>query len=246
MTDTGRPGLHACQWPAPDGVRACFTTRRGGGSRGPFQGFNLAAHVGDDPADVAANRSLLRRRLPAEPCWLEQVHGSLVVPAEGAAAAPPVADGSFTRRRHVVCGVLTADCLPLLMCDAAATQVAAIHAGWRGLTAGVIEAGLATFAAGDTVHAWIGPAIGAAAYEIGEEVREALAAHPSAPGAAFGAGRAGHWHADLAMLARARLEYAGVRSVSGGEWCTASDRARFFSYRRDGPTGRQASLIWLA
>ncbi len=245
MTDVGLPGLHACRWPAPAGVRACFTTRRGGASRPPFDGFNLAGHVGDSPADVAANRALLRRHLPAEPCWLEQVHGTLLVAARTAAAVPPTADGSFTRQRRVVCGVLTADCLPLLMCDAAGSQVAAVHAGWRGLAAGVIEAGLATFPATGAVHAWIGPAIGAAAFEIGDDARQALAAHPSAPAAAFGPGRDGHWHADLTMLARARLEHAGVASVSSDGRCTASDRARFFSYRRDGATGRQASLIWL-
>lgn len=245
MTDAWPPGLHACRWPAPAGVRACFTTRQGGHSAPPFHGFNLAGHVGDRPAAVAANRRLLRQHLPAEPCWLEQVHGTRVIAVDEATAAPATADGSSTRRRGVVCAVLTADCLPVLLCDAAGTQVAAVHAGWRGLAAGAIEAGLATFTAAGARYAWIGPAIGAAAFEIGDDARGALADHPSAPAAAFGTGPEGRWHADLAMLARARLEYAGVASVSGAGWCTASDRTRFYSYRRDGITGRQASLIWL-
>ncbi|MDZ7751202.1 MAG: peptidoglycan editing factor PgeF [Gammaproteobacteria bacterium] len=245
MTNTGLPQLHPCQWPAPANVKAHFTTRRGGHSAPPFHGFNLAGHVGDRPADVAANRRLLRRHLPAEPCWLEQVHGTRVITAGETTAAPAIADGSLTRRRGVVCAVLTADCLPILMCDAAGTQVAAIHAGWRGLAAGVIETGLAAFPEPRQVHAWIGPAIGAAAFEIGGDVRDALGDHPSAPATAFSAGRDGHWHADLAQLARARLAHAGVDSISGGGWCTAREEAHFFSYRRDGTTGRQASLIWL-
>ena len=235
-----------CRWPAPPGVRAFTTTREGGFSRGPFAGFNLADHVGDDPAHVAANRRLLGRvlDLPAPPHWLRQVHGTRVVPA--GAEEHPEADGCFTRSRGVVCAVLTADCLPVLLCDAAGTQVAAVHAGWRGLAAGALEAGVAAFEDPATVHAWLGPAIGPAAFEIGADAYARLAAHPSAPPEAFRATGPGRWHGDLPLLARRRLAHAGVRSVSGGDRCTHGDPGRFYSYRRDGTTGRTATLIWLA
>ncbi|MCG6940798.1 MAG: peptidoglycan editing factor PgeF [Thiohalocapsa sp.] len=239
-------------WPAPANVRACTSTRRGGVSGGPFASLNLAAHVGDDAAAVAANRRRLRAvlDLPAEPLWLSQVHGCEAVSADrGPAAArgePPVADAAVSRAPGRVCAVLTADCLPLLLCDRAGTTCAAVHAGWRGLHRGVIEATLARLGVpGSELLAWLGPAIGPARFEVGPEVRAAFLQQDAAAASAFRAGAGDRWLADLYALARLRLSAAGVSAVSGGDLCTLSDRERFFSYRRDGRTGRMATLIWL-
>lgn len=232
-------------WPAPPQVRALTTTRIGGVSNGRWAGLNLAAHVDDDPAAVAANRRLLREALalPAEPRWLEQVHGTCAVDAAGPACR---ADASFSDRPGVVCAVLTADCLPVLLCDRAGTRVAAAHAGWRGLVGGVLESTVAALGPDPArLLAWLGPAIGPAAFEVGEEVRAVfLAADPGAA-PAFRPSSDGRWLADLYTLARRRLEAAGVGGVYGGTWCTYGDAARFYSYRRDGVTGRMGSLIWL-
>lgn len=233
-------------WPAPAHVRALTTTRAGGFSAGPFASLNLGDHVGDDPQTVARNRSLLREtlRIP-EPSWLKQVHGTDVVEAEfGRAGA--VADGSFTEMLGTVCAVLTADCLPVALCDRQGTRVAMVHAGWRGLCAGVIEAGvLALRVPGDELLAWLGPAIGPDAYEVGEEVRTAFVAHDPEAASAFRECAPGKWLADMYALARQRLAAMGVTAVSGSGFCTYRERERFFSYRRDGATGRMASLIWL-
>ena len=236
-------------WPAPQRVRALATTRVGGVSRPPFDSLNLGTHVGDDPAAVAENRSRLVEQLPAEPMWLEQVHGTHVV-THVAGASPPRADAAVTRERGAVCAVMSADCLPVLMCDRAGTTVAAAHAGWRGLQAGVLESTVTAMAGpARELLAWLGPAIGPAAFEVGDEVREAFVSHDPNADAAFAAasrpGKSGKWFADLYTLARLRLAAAGVQSVSGGQWCTVAERERFFSYRRDGRCGRQASLIWL-
>ena len=235
-------------WPAPPGVRALSTLRSGGVSRGPFAEFNLADHVDDDPAAVAANRALLRRAagLPAEPCWLSQVHGRGVIPAgEGPAAGP--ADGSWTDRPGRVCVVLTADCLPVLLARRDGSAVAALHAGWRGLAAGVLEAGVAALGGGAGLVAWLGPAIGPDHFEVGPEVRDAFLAADAGAAAAFRpAARRGHHLADLYLLARQRLARAGVGSVHGGDECTFADAKRFYSYRRDGVTGRMATLVWRA
>ena len=232
-------------WPAPRGVRALSTTRRGGVSAAPWQGFNLGDHVGDDPQAVAHNRALLRRELPSEPVWLRQVHGTRCVDA--ALAAPGTeADASFTRRRGVVCAVLVADCLPLLLCDDAGTVVGAAHAGWRGLAAGVVEATVAAMdVPGERLLAWLGPAIGPQAFEVGGEVRERFMAVDGAAVAAFTAAPCGKWLCDIALLARQRLAALGIRRVTGADSCSVADAARFFSYRRDGVTGRMASLVWL-
>lgn len=233
-------------WPAPLGVRALATTRCGGVSRAPWHGFNLGDHVGDDAAAVAANRAALRRELPAEPLWLTQVHGTHCVDA--ATAAPGVeADASFTRKRGVVCAVLTADCLPLLLCDDQASVVGVAHAGWRGLAAGVIEATVAAMAEpGERLMARLGPAIGPQAFEVGGEVRDAFLAHDAQAASAFTAGVGGKWLCDICLLARQRLNALGVRRVASADFCcTLSDAERFFSFRRDGATGRMASLIWL-
>lgn len=232
-------------WPAPAGVRALVTTRRGGTSGAPWQGFNLGDHVGDDPLAVAANRALLRRELPAEPLWLAQVHGAQCV--EASLAAPGTqADASFTRQRGVVCAVLTADCLPVLLCDDRAGVVAVVHAGWRGLAAGVIESAVAAMdTPGGRLMAWLGPAIGPAAFEVGDEVREAFVAKDGHAVQAFESRANGKWLCDIHALARLRLRALGVSVVGGAASCTAGDAENFFSYRRDGVTGRMASLIWL-
>lgn len=237
-------------WPAPPRVRSLLTTRVGGFSGGSWAGFNLASHVGDDPAAVAANRQRLAAMLPSAPCWLEQVHGVDIVECSAApavGAVPPHADAAFTRVPGVVCAVLTADCLPLLLADDAGSVVAAAHAGWRGLCNGVIERTVAAMGCSPArLHAYLGPAIGATAFEVGDEVRAAFLAADPLAGAAFAPLVPGKWLADLAMLARQRLAALGVRSVSGGELCTLSDAQRFYSYRRDGVCGRMASLVWLA
>ncbi len=232
------------QWPVPTTVQALVTTRIGGVSRGAYASFNLGDHVGDDAAAVAANRALLRPHVPQEPMWLEQVHGTNVVDA-ATVQAKVRADGSFTDRSGVVCAVLTADCLPVLLCDHAGRGVAVVHAGWRGLLAGVIEQGIARFN-GAALYAWPGPAIGSRAFEVGPEVRAQFIAHDHAAARAFAVGAGDRWWADLYALARMRLAYAGVTQVYGGDYCTVSDAQRFFSYRRDGACGRMASLIWLA
>jgi polyphenol oxidase len=240
-------------WPAPPGVRAASTLRAGGLSPPPWASLNLAGHVGDDLARVAANRELLARALdlPAAPAWLEQVHGRDVLRLdEPGLPAARVADAAVTARSGRVLAVLTADCLPVLFCRADGTGVGIAHAGWRGLAAGVLEATAAAMdAPPQQLLAWIGPGIGAAAYEVGDEVRAACLAAVADAAACFTPSRPGHWQFDLAGLARRRLEALGLAAVHGGQWCTYSDPARFFSHRRDGaerPTGRMATLIWLA
>lgn len=233
-------------WPAPQRVRACSTSRSGGVSGPPFDSLNLAEHVGDDTEKVAENRARLKQALdlPAEPVWLKQVHGTRVVDAAGVSGAPE-ADGSYTCESGVVCAALTADCLPLLLCDEQGSCVAAVHVGWRGLSAGVIEEALQHL--GDTrqLMAWLGPAIGPHSFEIGFDVRERFMAHDTAAEHAFQSSPAGRWLADLYQLARQRLNAQGVTRIYGGGWCTYSESQRFYSYRRDGVTGRMATLIWL-
>lgn len=245
MTDA--PFFLQPEWPAPERVRALVTTRLGGVSEGPYAAFNLADHVQDHPAAVAENRRLLREAaaLPEEPRWLQQVHGAETLAASQIAPGA-CADGSFTDQSDVVCAVLTADCLPVLLCDARGQWVAALHAGWRGLAAGVIESALAHWGArAEDTLAWLGPAIGPRAFEVGEDVRAAFVDSDAGNARAFVPARPGHWFADLYGLARRRLHACGVAQVWGGNRCTASDAELFFSYRRDGVTGRMASLIWL-
>ncbi len=233
-------------WPAPPGIRAASTTRRGGVSEGRWATLNLGAHVGDDSAHVTANRASLARalRLPGAPVWLNQVHGSEVAILHGGEGALD-ADAAFTRVPGVVCAVMTADCLPVLFAARSGGAVAAAHAGWRGLAAGVLEATVACFDDPGQVDAWLGPAIGPAAFEVGAEVREAFLDDDVDAEAAFRPGCAGHWLADIYRLARLRLTRAGVRAVYEGGRCTFSEPGHFFSYRRDGITGRMASLIWI-
>ncbi len=247
------------QWPAPPGVRVLSTYRGGGISESTYASLNLGGHVGDLPAAVAENRRRLRiaAQLPAEPGWLAQVHGVGVVDLDAAEAlsavhssepvAPVSADAAFTRRPGVVCAILTADCLPLVLTSDSGGIVAAAHAGWRGLAAGVIEATVRTMGvAGSRLLAWLGPAIGPAHFEVGAEVREALVADDAGAAAAFRANARGRFMADLPRLARRRLERLGVERVFGGDECTFSGADRYFSHRRDGTTGRQATLIWRA
>lgn len=233
-------------WPAPGQVQARSTTRRGGVSAGPWHSLNLATHVGDDPAAVAENRRRLREQgeLPAAPAWLTQVHGCGV--AQGAAAGCE-ADARVSSRPGEVCAVLTADCLPVLLCDRSGSRVAAVHAGWRGLAGGVLEQTLDNFSQpAAEMLAWLGPAIGPDAFEVGDEVRAAFIGADAEAKTAFRPARPGHWFADIYRLARQRLAARGVTAVYGGDLCTYREAERFYSFRRDGQTGRMASLIWLA
>jgi YfiH family protein len=232
-------------WPAPARVHACGTTRIGGVSGPPWDTLNLGAHVGDDPDKVRENRARLVEKLdlPSEPRWLDQVHGTRVqLPGDADACA----DAAYTDKPGDVCVVMTADCLPVLLTTARADAVAAAHAGWRGLRDGVLEHAVQQFAtpAAD-ILAWLGPAIGPTAFEVGDEVRDAFVAVDVGAAAEFVSNRSGHWLADLYGLARRRLRAAGVERIYGGHWCTYRDARRFFSYRRDGRTGRMASLIWI-
>ena len=231
-------------WPAPARVRACVTTRSGGVSCAPFDTFNLGNHVDDLPQAVAENRRRLREGLEIQPAWLSQVHSADVVRADP--GVQQVADASWSETPGAACAVLTADCLPVLFCDRAGTRVAAAHAGWRGLAGGVLEATVeALDTAADQLMAWLGPAIGPEAFEVGAEVREAFVKQHARAAAAFRPSRnAGRYMADLYQLARIRLSTLGLVDVYGGGFCTFSD-PRFYSYRRAAQTGRFASLIWL-
>lgn len=236
-------------WPVASNVRAVVTTRVGGESHGKYTSLNLGAHVGDSPAAVVSNRARVREalKLPAEPCWLQQVHGIEVVDAAAITPGTAVADGAYTDRKNVVCAILTADCLPIFLCDRAGTEVALLHAGWRGLAAGIIDAGLRRLRASPhELLVWLGPAIGASAYEVGEDVRRAFIDSDAAATEEFSAGRVtGKWHMDIYRLAGRQLRNRGVREIYGGAHCTATQAPLFFSHRRDGTTGRMASLIWL-
>lgn len=236
-------------WPAPANVHAFTTTRKGGVSKPPYTHLNLATHVNDNEADVATNRALLYKQfsLPCEPVWLNQVHGIKVIRA-GFYLTPPTADASYTTQQNCVCAVLTADCLPLLICNQQGTQVAAIHAGWRGLAAGIIEQTLASFAqAKDELLVWLGPAISQQAFEVGNEVHEQfLAIDTQAEQAFILSARPHHWLADIYQLAKQRLQSIGIKAIYGGEYCTYQQPELFYSYRRDGAlSGRMASLIWI-
>lgn len=235
------------EWPVPAAVRAAVTTRLGGVSTGRFAALNLATHVGDDAAAVAENRRRLRAALalPAEPAWLAQAHGREVARLPG--PLPANADAAVAFGSGVVCAVLVADCLPVLLAGRDGGRVGIVHAGWRGLAAGVVEATVQALGAGrGELVAWLGPRIGPQAYEVGAEVREAFVSQDAAAAHDFATGRAGRFLADLPALARRRLAACGVHEVHDSGLCTHADTARFYSYRRDGETGRMAALIWLA
>lgn len=248
-------------WPAPPCIKAYTSLRFGGHSCDPYTSFNLSIREKDDPQAVNANRQQLREELELtrEPSWLTQVHGTQVIRAEMVSpfeTAPsassgqmvaPLADASFTSEPNVACVVLTADCLPLLLCNQQGTQVAAVHAGWRGLLAGVIETTLSHLAGTkDDWLAWLGPAIGPTAFEVGDEVREAFTTQNGNANAAFQPIGKGRWLANIYLLAQQRLEQQGITQIYGGEFCTYSEVQSFFSYRRDnGITGRMATLIYI-
>lgn len=232
-------------WPAPQRVQACSTLRHGGVSTAPWDSLNLGAHVGDAETHVLQNRQYLKDKLlPVMPQWLNQVHGQDVVrlPAD---ELLPNADAAITRESGVVCAIMTADCLPVLFCSDDGSEVAAAHAGWRGLCNGVLEQTLQQFRSpAREIHAWLGPAIGPQAFEVGAEVREAFLAHDVQADAAFRP-VGDKFFANIWQLARQRLQAAGVHSISGSQRCTFTEANDFFSYRRDGITGRMATLIWL-
>jgi hypothetical protein len=238
------------EWPAPPCVGALVTTRAGGVSAGPCATMNLGRNSDDDPAALAENQRRFAAFLPGKPAWLRQVHGAAVARLTRTASAAPVADAAVTTERGVVCAILTADCLPVLFADRAGTAVGIAHAGWRGLAAGVVEATLAALrdlgAQPADVVVWLGPAIGSAAFEVGDEVRDAFCAPDPGAAACFAPHRAGKWHADLYGLARRRLARLGVTRVDGGDFCTYTDAGRFYSYRRDRRSGRMAAAVWLA
>jgi len=260
-------------WAAPPNVRALVTTRLGGVSSAPYASFNLGDHVGDTPEAVAANRGRLRQHLPAEPVWLKQVHGNKCIDAQLAEIGVETeADAAFSRAPGVVCAVLTADCLPVLLCDEDGSAVAAAHAGWRGLAGGVIESTVAALEQpGERLMAWLGPAIGPENFEVGDEVRAAFIAHDQQAAEAFVAKPNGKWLCNIYLLARQRLAALNIRRITsaefigpharnsgslpprgadvglgrpGADFCTVRDSQRFFSYRREIVTGRMASLIW--
>ncbi|MDH5572577.1 MAG: peptidoglycan editing factor PgeF [Gammaproteobacteria bacterium] len=250
-------------WPAPANIRAGTTLRSGGVSQAPYHSLNLGDHVDDDPAAVTENRQRLitALQLPSEPVWLKQVHSKVIVDAANTLPGTIEADGSYTIKSEVVCAVLTADCLPVLICNQPGTQVAAVHAGWRGLADGIIETALEKFAGDKSkLMVWLGPAIGADNYEVGNDVRAYFLAHDPAAASAFkhrdqplnqppvqtrkqpGEEK---WLMDIYQLAHQRLNKHSITAIYGGEFCTFKGSEKFYSYRRDGITGRMASLIWI-
>ncbi len=233
-------------WPAPANVKTLQTTRVGGNISAPYDSFNLGDHVGDAPMTVVRNRMLLNTLLPSEPVWLKQVHGTVVANADMASCLPQ-ADACIARHRDAVCVVMTADCLPVLLCDTQGSVVGAAHAGWKGLAAGVIETTVqAMDIAPQNLMAWFGPAISQQAFEVGEEVRALFVDADPQAAAAFVSGQNGKWLADIYALARLRLDVLGIAQIYGGSYCTYRERERFFSFRRDGVTGRMGSFIWLS
>ena len=237
-------------WPAPANVHSLQTNRDGGYSYSPYDSFNLGSHVKDNLIHVAHNRQLLNQFLPSEPVWLNQIHGVNVVNAAQTDCLPD-ADASFTNRKNVVCVTMTADCLPILVCDTAGTLIASIHAGWRSLCDGVIEATIKKLdAKPENLMAWLGPAIGPNAFEVGAEVHAQFIAKDAKAEDAFKA-HGDKFLCDIYKIATQRLNNLGVTKIYGGgqenePWCTFTDEKRFFSFRRDGETGRMATLIWLA
>jgi len=231
-------------WPAADNIHALTTLRSGGVSAGDFTSFNLAAHVNDTDEHVLANRHLLKTALSLidEPKWLNQTHTTKIVRADQLQTLVE-ADASYTQEKQCVCVVLTADCLPILLCDTQGESIAAIHGGWRGLLNGILENSLAKLPKSGLM-AWLGPAIGPQCFEVGAEVRAAFLAKDTMFSVAFELQKNQKYLADIYLIARLILNKAGVTEVYGGQFCTVTDTERFFSYRRDGQTGRMATLIW--
>ncbi|MBT8128251.1 MAG: peptidoglycan editing factor PgeF [Gammaproteobacteria bacterium] len=241
------PGYLLPEWPAPANVHALTTLRKGGYSTGPYTSFNLALHSDDDPIAVQKNRELLRSyfELPAEPIWLQQVHSNQLIEAVST-VVDTQADGCWSRTPGYVCAVMTADCLPVLICDRSGTKVAAAHAGWRGLYAGVITNAVNILRSDPAeLVVWLGPAIGPLAFEVGLEVMQSFTTRDQANTLAFRQVDDSHWLCDIYQLAKIELAALGVTAVYGGDECSYADEQRFYSYRRDGITGRMASVIWL-
>lgn len=233
-------------WPVKPQIKAVATTRIGGVSEAPFDTCNLALHVGDNENHVEQNRQRLQEQLALAqpPYWLNQVHGTRVVDLP--AAPNSEADASYTNQANTPCVVMTADCLPVLFCNIEGTEVAAAHAGWRGLAAGVLEQTVNRFESTPSqLMAWLGPAISLRAFEVGDEVKDAFIQDDPTCAKAFQRGNVGKWYADIYELARVRLHSAGVAQIYAGDYCTFTDKSLFYSYRRDGKTGRMASLIWI-
>jgi YfiH family protein len=240
------PGF-APDWPAPANVRAWQTVRAGGVSGGSYSGLNLATHVGDSPAAVRENRARLSDQLglPTTPAYLEQIHGHRIVDLDSHWSGP--ADAAIAGANGQVAAVMTADCLPVLLCDRDGTRVGAAHAGWRGLAAGVLPAAIKALGCEPSAAiAWLGPAIAQAAYEVGDEVRDIFVSNDAKTASAFEANSRGRWQADLYALAKASLASVGVIAVYGGQHCTYAEAEQFFSHRREAPCGRMVSLIWLS
>ncbi len=257
MNDLKSPSLIIPNWPAPKNVHALQTNRKAGYSFAPYNSFNLGGHVNDNPQHVAQNRQLLSDFLPSEPVWLNQVHGINVVDAAETNCVPD-ADASFTTRKNVVCVTMTADCLPILLCDTAGTQVASIHAGWRSLCDGIIEATILTMHSkvaidSSQLMAWLGPSIGPNAFEVGAEVRAQFMAKDAKSEIAFKPHSDNQvqnkWLCNIYQIATQRLNNLGITQIYGGgvdeNFCTFTQKEQFFSFRRDGVTGRMATLIWL-
>ena len=245
MTDICGLDLIRPEWPAAPNVRAFTTTRSGGFSRGQWSSLNLGVNCGDDPNHVEQNRAALRTLLPTEPRWLRQVHGNRVITFDEHRDREPEADAMTSDQTKQVCAVLTADCLPVLFCTRAGTKIAATHAGWRGLAAGVLEATiLAMKSKPAELMAWLGPAIGPQAYEVGKDVFDSFVKQDAENSTAFKP-HGDRWLADLYGLARLALARAGVEQVSGGQYCTFTEQDKYFSFRRDVETGRMATVIWL-
>jgi len=243
------PSLLDFEWKLPAGVRAAFTTRSGGASSGEWGSLNLGAHVGDATDHVAENRRRVTRLLgmKAEPAWLHQVHSTAICDLDHVKhrRLPVTADAAITSQSDYACVVMVADCLPVLFASKDGKKIAAAHAGWRGLAGGVLEhTVLALGVPNGELTAWLGPAISRDHFEVGDEVQEAFVAQDAGAAAAFTPNARGKWQADLVALARRRLNALGVSDISGGEWCTFADPAKFFSHRRDGKGGRMAALIW--
>jgi polyphenol oxidase len=249
MSKTLLDSLIRPNWPAPANVQAIQTTRLGGVSLNSYESLNLGDHVKDNPHHVAHNRQLLNAIVPTEPVWLNQVHGVRIIDAAQSSCIEH-ADGSFTTNKNVVCVTMTADCLPVLICDGAGTTVAAVHAGWRSLCDGVIEEAVKQLPVNaNELMAWLGPAIGPNAFEVGAEVRAQFVEKDKQAESAFKP-KEEKWLGDLYQIAQQRLNNVGVKHVYGGHqendiWCTYTDENRFFSFRRDGDTGRMATMIWL-
>ena len=254
MSATAGPAIQVLtpDWPAPPSVHAAFTLRMGGVSAPPFASLNVGAHVGDAAAAVVENRRRLcaQLELPAEPSWIEQVHGTDVAELDAwpdGRALPVTADAVISRRAGRVCVVQVADCLPVLFAACDGSAIAAAHAGWRGLAAGVLETTVAELGVDPSrLVAWLGPAIGPEHFEVGDEVRAVFVAREPDTTRALVANARGRWQCDLLALARRRLAALGVTQIFGGRWCTYADPARFFSYRREGQCGRMAALLWLS